>query len=89
MAKSWGPFQIMGYKCFWLGIELKELKENSTYWGVYWINKSYGKKVRAKKYKDCFHLHNAGKPYPKKGPPQTYDPNYVQNGLDYMKMFSD
>ncbi len=89
MASSWGPFQIMGYKCFYLNISLDELiGDNNMYWAVKWINLTYGDYVRKKEYKHAFHIHNAGKKYPKKGPPKTYSPNYVKDGLWYMKKFS-
>jgi len=89
MSKSWGPFQIMGYKCVWLGIDLEELKKNSLYWGVVWIDKTYGDYLREGNFKDAFHMHNAGKPFPKEGSSQTYDPDYVDNGLYYMKLFKE
>lgn len=90
MAKSWGPFQIMGYKCIWLDIQLKDLRgENALYHAVKWIDLTYGDYIRRGKYKDAFHIHNTGKPYPEVGPPRTYDPKYVSNGLMYMKYFED
>jgi hypothetical protein len=89
MARSWGPFQIMGYKCILLGIQLKDLRgENALYWGMKWIDMTYGDYVRQGRYRDAFHMHNAGSPYPLIGPPRTYDPRYVDNGLAYMKYFS-
>lgn len=90
MAKSWGPFQIMGYKCIWLDIQLKDLRgDNALYWAVKWIDLTYGDYIRKERYKDAFHIHNTGRPYPDAGPPKTYDPKYVENGLMYMKYFSD
>ncbi len=90
MAKSWGPFQIMGYKCIWLDIQLKDLRgDNALYWAVKWIDLTYGDYIRKEQYKDAFHIHNTGRPYPDSGPPKTYDPKYVENGLMYMKYFSD
>ena len=87
MAKSWGPFQIMGYKCVFLTISVEELKTHSMFYGARWIDISYGDRLRAGDYKNCFHLHNAGKLYPDSGPPLTYDKDYVKNGLKYMKYF--
>ena len=87
MSKSWGPFQLMGYKCIWLGVSIKDLKQNSTYLGAKWINLTYGDYIRKGKYMDAFHLHNAGKMYPDSGPPKTFDPKYVENGLKYLKEF--
>jgi hypothetical protein len=87
MSKSWGPFQLMGYKCVWIGIDIQELKKNSVKWGIYWINKSYGNLLRTHKYKDAFHLHNSGRMYPADGNPLTFDPDYVENGLFYLEKF--
>lgn len=87
MSKSWGPFQLMGYKCVWIGIDIKELKKNSVKWGIYWIDKTYGNLLRKHRYKDAFHLHNSGKMYPADGNPLTYDPDYVDNGLKYLRKF--
>jgi hypothetical protein len=90
MAKSWGPFQIMGYKCIWLDIQLKDLRgHDALYWAVKWVDLTYGDYIRKGLYKDAFHIHNTGRPYPDSGPPKTYDPKYVQNGLMYMKYFED
>jgi hypothetical protein len=89
MAHSWGPFQIMGYKCIWLDIQLRDLRgEQGLYWAVKWIDLTYGDYVRRGQYKDAFHIHNTGRPYPESGPPKTYDPKYVPNGLMYMKHFA-
>jgi len=89
MARSWGPFQIMGYKCILLDIQLKDLRgDNALYWGMKWIDMTYGDYVRQGRYRDAFHMHNTGSPYPLIGPPQTYDPKYVDNGLAYMRYFS-
>jgi len=90
MAHSWGPFQLMGYKCIWLDIPLADLRgEKGLYWAVKWIDMTYGDYVRRGKYKDAFHIHNTGRPYPEVGPPKTYDRKYVPNGLMYMKYFAD
>lgn len=90
MAKSWGPFQIMGYKCIWLDIPLSDLRgDKAVYWGVKWIDMTYGEYIRRGQFRDAFHIHNTGRPYPDSGPPKTYDPKYVQNGLMYMKYFKD
>ncbi len=89
LASSWGPFQIMGYKTIKMGITIDELKgKNAVYWGIKWINDDYGFLLRQGKFKDAFHWHNTGKPFPRDGIPQTYDENYVNKGLYYMKVFS-
>jgi hypothetical protein len=89
MASSWGPFQIMGYKCIWLDVKLNDLRgEDAVYWGVKWVNLTYGDYIRKGQYKDAFHIHNTGRPYPEVGPPKTYDRKYVPNGLMYMKFFA-
>jgi hypothetical protein len=88
LASSWGPFQLMGYKCLHLGIKIKDLRgKNSLYYGVKWINDTYGDYVRQGKYADAFHIHNTGRPVPKNGKYFTYDPKYVPNGLQYMEIF--
>jgi len=88
LASSWGPFQLMGYKCIHLGITIKDLRgDNSLYYGVKWINDTYGDYVRSGRYKDAFHIHNTGRPVPKDGKYRTYDKNYVPRGLEYMKEF--
>ena len=47
LSTSWGPFQLMGYKCIILGIYVKDIRgDNSVYWGVKWINKTYGKYLK-------------------------------------------
>jgi hypothetical protein len=56
---------------------------------VKWIDLTYGDYIRRGQYKDAFHIHNTGRPYPDSGPPKTYDPKYVPNGLMYMKYFED
>ncbi len=90
LSRSWGPFQLMGYKCVILDIEVAELRgEKRVYWAMKWISMDYGKYLKAGKYKDAFHIHNAGKPFPENGKPNTYDPDYVKNGIKYMKVFKE
>lgn len=88
LASSYGPFQIMGYKCFILNISLNTLKgKNHLFYAIKWINLTYGDILRAKKFKDAFHIHNAGSKYPDDGISKTYDPKYVTNGLKYENYF--
>ena len=88
MATSWGPFQIMGYKCIQLRIKLHNLRgESALYWGMKWISDDYGYLLKDKRYKDAFHFHNTGKEFPLDGKPQTHDPNYVAHGIKYMTYF--
>lgn len=88
-AKSYGPFQIMGYKTIKMGITVKDLQgKNSIKYGVYWINREYGDLLRNGRFMDAFHIHNTGISYPKSGRPSTHNPKYVQNGLEYLKYFS-
>ena len=83
LATSWGPFQIMGYKCIDLGVKIEDLRgDDAIKWGVTWINKEYGSYLRNNAFEQAFRIHNTGK---KDG--ITYDPNYVANGLDYMQRF--
>lgn len=88
LASSWGPFQLMGYQCLYLDIKLKEMRgKKAVYYGTLWIKNAYGKYLDKKKYKDAFHLHNTGKPYPKLGPPRTHNRHYVPKGIKFMKEF--
>lgn len=90
LASSWGPFQLMGYKCLHLGIKIKDLRgKHSLYYGVKWINSTYGDYIRKGKFADAFHIHNTGRPVPKNGKYTTYDPKYVPNGLQYMEYFKE
>ena len=83
LASSWGPFQLMGYKCLSLGIYVSDLRgEKALYWGVYWINKDYGTYLRQKRFEEAFRMHNTGSP---KG--KTYHPDYVANGIRHMQHF--
>lgn len=83
LANSWGPFQIMGYKCIQLGIKISDLRgPNAVKWGVKWINHEYGNLIRNKEYEHAFRFHNTGKINGK-----TFDPNYVENGLNKMNEF--
>jgi len=88
LASSYGPFQIMGYKIFELNTSISELSgKNNIYWALKWIDINYGNLLRKGDYKDAFHLHNAGEKYPENGKSKTYDPEYVQKGLEYVKYF--
>lgn len=90
LACSYGPFQIMGYKCFFLNIPFDSLiGDRNMYYAVQWINITYGKSLRTNEYKDAFHMHNAGRKYPKNNKPTTHDPNYVNKGLSYEKAFRE
>ncbi len=90
LASSWGPFQLMGYKCILLDINIRDIRgRDAVYWGIHWINLTYGDKLREGKYKDAFHIHNTGRNYPVDGKPLTHDPAYVDNGLEYMTVFKN
>lgn len=89
LATSWGPFQLMGYKCILLGVNIRDIRgPNSIDHGANWINQTYGSRLRSGKFKDCFHMHNAGTPFPKSGLPRTHSPQYVPRGLAMMGKFS-
>ena len=88
LASSWGPFQLMGHKCLVLDIQIKDLRgPDALFWGVKWIDITYGDKIRNQHFQDSFHLHNTGKLFPKDGISQTHDPDYVRKGMSYMKKF--
>ena len=89
LAKSYGPFQIMGYKTIKMKISINELKGRSAIkYGTYWINKNYGYLLRQGKFMDAFHMHNTGRVYPQSGKPKTHNPKYVQYGMEYLRYFS-
>ncbi len=90
LACSYGPFQIMGYKSLELKIPLKALVgKDHLYWTIKWINSDYGNYIKNGDYKNAFHIHNTGKKYPDDGIPTTFDPKYVENGLNYMMYFKN
>lgn len=90
LASSWGPFQIMGYKCLELHITVSELRgEKAVYWGMKWIATNYGDVLREHRYRDAFHIHNTGRPFPKNGSSKTFDPDYVTRGIKYMEFFKE
>ncbi|MDG1261908.1 MAG: hypothetical protein P8O05_09135 [Flavobacteriales bacterium] len=88
LATSWGPFQLMGYKCIGMDVNVSDIRgEDGLYYGMSWINDEYGRFVRKSNYKDAFHYHNTGRKYPTVGKPRTHDPRYVEKGLSYMEFF--
>jgi hypothetical protein len=85
LASSWGPFQIMGYKCLKLNIKVEDLRgPKAIYWGIVWIDKNYGTYIRQERFKEAFRIHNSGSPQGK-----THDPNYVKNGLKHIDYFKN
>ena len=83
LATSWGPFQIMGYKCIHLGLNVADLRGDSAiFWGIKWINKEYGYYLRKNKFEAAFRIHNTGDPNG-----NTYNSKYVSTGLSYIKYF--
>jgi len=90
LATSWGPFQLMGYKCLLYDINVRDLREeDGTYWGVKWIHEAYGKFLKEGDYKNAFHFHNTGRRFPANGISKTHDPGYVNKGLELMACFKD
>lgn len=88
LASSWGPFQLMGYKCLLLDIKVRDIRGDfAVLHGARWIKMTYGEYLDKKKYRDAFHIHNTGSPYPVMGKPRTYDPDYCTRGLKYMAYF--
>lgn len=88
LATSWGPFQIMGYKCLHLNINVSDLRGNdAVYWGIKWISEEYGHLLKNSRFKDAFHYHNTGMIFPSNGKTKTFDTSYVTNGLRYMSYF--
>ena len=90
LATSWGPFQLMGYKCILLGVKIKDIRGTSAvHYGAKWIDLAYGKRLRKEQYKDCFHIHNTGRPYPSNGRPSTHDPQYVPRGMAAIEKYKN
>jgi hypothetical protein len=84
LSTSWGPFQLMGYQVNKLNIHVKDIRgANCVKWGIKWINDSYGNYLREGKFEEAFRIHNTGKPNGR-----TFDPEYVKNGLKYIKYFT-
>ena len=89
LATSWGPFQLMGYKCILLDVKIKDIRgEESVYYGAKWIDLAYGDRLRKNEFKDCFHIHNTGRPFPKNGKPATHDPQYIPRGLSAIEEYN-
>lgn len=85
LARSWGPFQIMGYKCIKLKINVNDLRsQEALYWGMVWIKHNYGDYLRKKKFKEAFRIHNTGSPTGR-----TFHSNYVKNGLKHIEYFQN
>ena len=90
LSTSWGPFQLMGYKCILLEVKIKDIRgPESVYYGAKWIDLAYGKKLREGKYKDCFHIHNTGRPFPSNGKPTTHDPQYIPRGIAAIEKYQN
>ena len=90
LATSWGPFQLMGYKCILLDLQIRDIRgKDAVQAGVTWIDQTYGVALREGRFEDAFHMHNTGKAYPKSGPPTTFHPDYVVRGMRYMLNFTD
>lgn len=88
LATSWGPFQLMGYKCILLDVNIRDIRGSQGIdHGAKWIDLTYGESMRRGRFKDCFHMHNTGQPYPRTGMPRTHDPQYVPRGMAMMKQF--
>lgn len=89
LSTSWGPFQLMGYKCVELDIQLRDIRgEEAIRWGIHWIDLTYGDALRGKKFRNAFHIHNTGRPFPTDGIATTYDPRYVEKGMEFMSRHS-
>lgn len=89
LATSWGPFQLMGYKCIQLNVQLRDIRgKDAIREGVKWIDLTYGDLLRAGRFEDAFHVHNTGKPMPANGRPTTFHPDYVPRGMAYMRKFA-
>ncbi|TAE14183.1 MAG: hypothetical protein EAZ95_10185, partial [Bacteroidetes bacterium] len=54
-----------------------------------WIERSYGQYLRKNDFANALHIHNTGKPVPITGEYETYAPNYIPRGLEYIKLFQE
>lgn len=89
LATSWGPFQLMGYKCILLEVQIRDIRGNEAIrFGADWINQTYGNRLREGGFQNAFHLHNTGKLFPKNGKSQTFHPDYVARGIHLMNHYS-
>jgi len=89
LSKSWGPFQLMGYKCLHLDVKVNDIRgDDALDWGAKWIKMEYGHLLKKKRFADAFHYHNTGRLYPKDSITTTHDPKYVDNGIKYIAYFN-
>jgi len=91
LATSWGPFQLMGYQCIKLDVDLTDIIDGTEAYRIAckWMKKNYGTYLESNRFRDAFHMHNAGSPFPESGVAQTHSRDYVPRGLRYMKYFSN
>lgn len=88
LATSWGPFQLMGYQCLLIGVQVQDIRGDSTvYYSIKWIKQTYGDYLSKGQYADAFHIHNTGRPVPQNGKFKTHDSTYIPRGLSLMKYF--
>ncbi len=88
LATSWGPFQLLGYKCLQMGVYVHDIRgKHAVYWGMKWIKHEYGHLLDSNRYIDAFHYHNTGRVFPKDSVSLTFDPDYVKDGIKYMEQF--
>lgn len=88
LSTSWGPFQLMGYKCIQLDVQIRDIRgKDAIRAGVEWIDQTYGHEIRKGNFRNAFHLHNTGKHLPEQGPPLTYHPDYIEKGMRYMNAY--
>lgn len=89
LATSWGPFQLMGYQCISLGADVEEIVDGPEAFRLAckWMKKNYGNFLESERYRDAFHMHNTGSPFPANGKSQTHSKDYIPRGLRYMKYF--
>ena len=68
LSTSWGPFQLMGYKCIGMDVNVLDIRgEQSVLQGAQWIKEEYGHLLKKEKFQDAFHYHNTGRKYPRIG----------------------
>ncbi len=90
LATSWGPLQLMGYHCIPMGISFDQLTgPEALSHAIDWVDRTYGQYLRAGDYENAFHIHNTGRPIPVTGETQTYDPDYIVKGMEYIAYFEE
>ena len=89
LATSWGPFQLMGYKCILLDVNIRDIRgPNGMEHGADWINQTYGQRDATRPLPRLLPHAQHGPALSRTGLPKTHDPQYVPRGMSMMKQFA-